>query len=150
MNTIEDTQVTLNPVYSPEIKLSGPLPRLECFSFFHHLGRGVGAPHSFSALLRHQPALPRVVVFLSIRVVGVPHLQEEDKYLIDKLRTLSGFYLMTYRVGYRDPLDVRGLTKPTLERIIELERGIVPIGSNKALENEIYKITKAANNTNHM
>jgi len=150
MNTIEDTQVTLNPVYSPEIKLSGPLPRLECFSFFHHLGRGVGAPHSFSALLRHQPALPRVVVFLSIRVVGVPHLQEEDKYLIDKLRTLSGFYLMTYRVGYRDPLDVRGLTKPTLERIIELERGIVPIGSNKALENEIYKITKAANNTNHI
>ncbi|OAV89538.1 hypothetical protein, variant [Puccinia triticina 1-1 BBBD Race 1] len=149
-NTLDNTEITLNPVYSPDVKLSGPLPRLECFSFFHHLGEGIGAPHSFSALLRHQPALPRVVVFLSIRVVGVPHLQEEDKYLIDKLRTLSGFYLMTYRVGYRDPLDLRGLTKPTLERIVELERGIVPIGSNKALEDEIYKITKAANNTNHI
>ncbi|PLW29251.1 hypothetical protein PCANC_15749 [Puccinia coronata f. sp. avenae] len=150
ISTIEDTEVTLNPVYSPDVKLSGPLPRLECFSFFHHLGKGIGAPHSFSALLRHQPALPRVVVFLSIRVVDVPHLQEEDKYLIDKLRTLSGFYLMTYRVGYRDSLDVRGLTKPTLERIVELERGIMPIGSNKALEDEIYKISKAANNTNHI
>ncbi|EFP81578.2 uncharacterized protein PGTG_07827 [Puccinia graminis f. sp. tritici CRL 75-36-700-3] len=149
-NTFDNQAITLNPVYSPDVILSGPLPRLECFSFFHHLGEGIGAPHSFSALLRHQPALPRVVVFLSIRVVSVPHLQEEDKYLIDKLRTLSGFYLMTYRVGYRDPLDLRGLTKPTLERIIELERGIVPIGSNSALEDEIYKITKAANNTNHI
>ncbi|KAI7957517.1 hypothetical protein MJO28_004612 [Puccinia striiformis f. sp. tritici] len=149
-STWDNSEITLNPAFSQDIVLSGPLPRLECFSFFHHLGEGIGAPHSFSALVRHQPALPRVVVFLSIRVVGVPHLQEEDKYLIDKLRTLSGFYLMTYRVGYRDPLDLRGLTKPTLERIIELERGIVPIGANKALEDDIYKITKAANNTNHI
>lgn len=148
--TLENTELTINPAYSLGVNLSGPLPRLECFSFFHHLGEGIGAPHSFSALLRHQPALPRVVVFLSIRVVGVPHLQEEDKYLIDKLRTLSGFYLMTYRVGYRDPLDLRGLAKPTLERIIELERGIVPMGLNKALEEEISKLTNAANNTNHI
>ncbi|MBW0500804.1 hypothetical protein O181_040519 [Austropuccinia psidii MF-1] len=148
--TFELDGLTFNPHYMPDIVPSGPLPRLECFAFFHHLGIGIGAPHSFSALLKHQPALPRVVVFLTIRVVGVPHLQEEDKYLIDKLRTLAGFYLMTYRIGYREPLDLRGLAKPTLERILELERSFQLHEDSYLLEDEISKITRAANNTSHI
>ncbi|CAH7687488.1 potassium transporter-domain-containing protein [Phakopsora pachyrhizi] len=149
-NTLDLNELTINPEFMKGIKLSGPLPRIECFAFFHHLGEGIGAPHSFTALLRHQPSIPRVVVFLSIRVVGVPHLQEEDKFLIDKLRTVTGFYLMTYRVGYRDSLDLRGLAKPTLERIISLERGISLPGSNSLVEENILKIVQASQNTNHI
>ncbi|KAG0142024.1 hypothetical protein CROQUDRAFT_663100 [Cronartium quercuum f. sp. fusiforme G11] len=141
----EEPGLRLNPLFLDGATVTGPLPRLECFSFFHHLGKGVGAPHAFTSLLKHQPALPKVIVFLSIRVVDVPHLLEEDKYLINKLRTLDAL-----RVGYRDPLDLRGLTRPTLERIVSLERGQTPVGQNLALDSRIAQIVKTSENANHI
>lgn len=143
-------ELTLNPTFYEGRRLSDPLPRLESFSFFHHLGRGIGAPHAFTSLLKHQPALPRVIVFLSIRVVGVPHLEDEDKYLIDKLRSLEGFYLMTLRLGYKDPLDLRDLIKPTLARIVAMERGTNLAGHNIAIESRISQFVKASENCNHI
>ncbi|EGG09512.1 uncharacterized protein MELLADRAFT_104243 [Melampsora larici-populina 98AG31] len=137
--------LTLNPEFYEGRRLTDPLPRLECFSFFHHHGRGIGAPHAFTSLLKHQPALPRVIVFLSIRVVGVPHLQEEDKYLIDKLRSLEAL-----RLGYKDDLDLRDLTGPTLQRIVAMERGTNMPGHNFSIESRISQFVKASENTNHI
>ncbi|KAH9824989.1 potassium transporter-domain-containing protein [Melampsora americana] len=137
--------LTLNPAFYEGRSLGDPLPRLECFSFFHHHGRGIGAPHSFTSLLKHQPALPRVIVFLSIRVVGVPHLQEEDKYLIDKLRSLEAL-----RLGYKDDLDLRDLTTPTLQRIVAMERGTNVAGQNPSIESRIAQFVKASENSNHI
>lgn len=78
-------------------------------SFFHHLGSGNGAPHSFTAMVQRQMTLPRVVVILAIRIVDVPRLDEEDKILINKLRSMEGFYVMKLRLGYRQDVDVSTL-----------------------------------------
>lgn len=88
------------PTWQGQLDLATPhglcaLPRVGALTYFHHLGSGAGAPHSFTALVQQSLSLPRVVIFLSIRVVGAPHLMEEDKYLVDKVRTLEGFYVMS-------------------------------------------------------
>ena len=64
--------------------------KVPLFSFFHHLGSGNGAPHSFTSMVRRQLVLPRIVVFLAIRIVDVPRLDEEDTILINKFRSLEG------------------------------------------------------------
>ena len=66
-------------------------------------------------------------------------MDESDKILLNKLKGLDGFYMMTLRLGYRDNIDVsaltyslsgahrdsqlRGLEKPTLQRILRIESG---------------------------
>ena len=73
-----------------------------------------GVPHSFVSFLQRYPALPEIVVrsrlsggqpqlsdqiqiFLSTRIVGVPHVPEEDRYIVNKVRSLQGFYGVTLR-----------------------------------------------------
>ncbi|GAA98272.1 uncharacterized protein L969DRAFT_341840 [Mixia osmundae IAM 14324] len=125
------------------------LPRMECFSFFHHLGEGVGAPHSFSSQLRHMPVLPRVCVFLAIKTVNVPHLQEEDKYMVDKLRAIDGLYVMRYRLGYRDKVDLRNMVQPVLQRIVDMERGGRLPGTAAEIDAKVALIEAAARTPTH-
>lgn len=57
-------------------------------------------------MVKRQLSLPRIVVFMSIRVVDYPRLEDEDKLVINKLRAVPGFYAMKYRIGYREAVDV--------------------------------------------
>ncbi|ORY35332.1 potassium transporter-domain-containing protein [Naematelia encephala] len=80
-----------------------PLAKIPVMAIFHRndsTGRGV--PHSFASFLQRYPALPAVVIFLTTRVVGVPHVPEEDKYVVNKVRSFDGFYSVTMRNGYHD------------------------------------------------
>ena len=61
------------------------LPRLQCTAVFQRAIGGVGAPHSFVSLLRHMPALPRVVIFLETRQSALAHVPYTDRYFVRKV-----------------------------------------------------------------
>lgn len=65
--------------------------------FYRNDSAGRGVPHGFASFVRRYPALPQVVIFLSTRVVGVPHVPLEDRYVVTKVRTFDGFFTVTMR-----------------------------------------------------
>jgi KUP system potassium uptake protein len=67
-----------------------PLPRMSTMAVFHKLSSGKGVPHTFYGFLKQWPALPRVVVFLSVRIMPMAHVDKEEQYRINKVRTLPG------------------------------------------------------------
>ncbi|GAA5826471.1 hypothetical protein JCM5353_001833 [Sporobolomyces roseus] len=109
------------------------LPRLPIFAFFHNSSaiQHDGVPHSFSAFLRSYPSLPSVIVFLTVRTVGVPHVSEEDRYLVDRVRTFNGTYVCTLRFGYRDVKSLENIVHPLRSRIVALEARSDPANLDK-------------------
>lgn len=83
-----------------------PLPRMSTMAIFHKLSSGKGVPHTFYGFLKQWPALPRVVVFLSVRIMPIAHVEKEEQYRINKVRSLPGFYGATYMKGFRDPFHI--------------------------------------------
>ncbi|KAG8988684.1 hypothetical protein FRB94_002992 [Tulasnella sp. JGI-2019a] len=96
-----------------------PLARLPTCAVFHKLTAGRGVPHTFYGFLRQWPALPRVVIFLSVKTMNINHVPMEDRYAVTKVRTLQGFYGVTYALGFRD--DFLMDTNAIIERICALE-----------------------------
>ncbi|BGO93261.1 hypothetical protein NBRC10512_000086 [Rhodotorula toruloides] len=121
------------------------LARLPVFALFHNHSSSSsdGAPHSFVGFLRSYPALPRIIVFLSVRVVGVPHVTPEDRYLVDRLRQFDGLYTATVSFGYRDKIDLSDVARPLRDRIVALESRSVE--GRGALEEKVAKIDEALN-----
>ena len=68
--------------------------------FYGSTPSGIGVPHSFAEFLRGYPALPRIVVFLNTRIVTVPHVNNQFRYSVNKVRSMEGFYSITMRIGY--------------------------------------------------
>ncbi|KAG8843145.1 hypothetical protein FRB96_004344 [Tulasnella sp. 330] len=96
-----------------------PLARIPTCAVFHKLTAGRGVPHTFYGFLRQWPALPRVVIFLSVKTMNINHVPIEDRYFVTKVRTLQGFYGVTYALGFRD--DFLMDTDSIIERICTLE-----------------------------
>ncbi|GAA5988610.1 hypothetical protein JCM11641_005181 [Rhodosporidiobolus odoratus] len=98
------------------------IARPPVFALFHNHSSfsSDGAPHAFTAFLRSYPALPAIIVFLTVRTVGVPHVSLEDRFLADRLPRYQGVYTAVARFGYRDVLDLSdiGLLRT---RIVALE-----------------------------
>jgi len=83
------------------------LSRVPIMAVFHKIAGGKGVPHTFYAFLKQWPALPRIVVFLSIKILPVGRLPaDEERYVITKVRTLKGFYGVTYQIGFREDFNV--------------------------------------------
>lgn len=128
-------------------KTSRELAVLPITAIFHKFAGGKGTPHSFVGFLRQYPALPRVVIFLSVRVIPVARVPPEDRYVVNKVRSLDGFYGVTYQLGFRDDFDVR--TEIVIEEICRLEMHIR--NNNVAQYGEIIReIRDAAQKTTHI
>ncbi|BGP41752.1 hypothetical protein JCM10450v2_005818 [Rhodotorula kratochvilovae] len=119
------------------------LARLPVFALFHNhsSSSSEGAPHAFTAFIRSYPALPQVIVFLTVRVVGVPQVAFEDRFLVDRLRQFDGLYLATISFGYRDALDLSEIAPPLRDRIIALETRSAHDGEE--LKDKVRKIDEA-------
>ncbi|KAL7409758.1 potassium transporter [Mrakia frigida] len=121
------------------------LARIPTFAIFHKTSStGRGVPAVFQTFLRRWPSLPRVVIFLSTRVVGLAHVEEEDRYLISKVRSLEGFYGVTVRLGFRDQLP--NFVRDLLPRIIAMEAASNPVTA----ERHVKEIIEAGKNTTHI
>ncbi|KAG5650229.1 hypothetical protein H0H81_000252 [Sphagnurus paluster] len=159
--TIEDTnsmaESPLDPIfyYMPGLReksASGEflelerreLARIPTFAVFHKVSKGKGVPHSFIGFIRQWPGLPRVVIFLSICIISMPRVPRGDRYAVTKVRTIEGFYGVTYYVGFRDIFDVQ--VNDLIDKICEVEQQVNP-GSSEAT---IQEIRAVSGNLTHM
>ncbi|KAK2465375.1 hypothetical protein APHAL10511_002729 [Amanita phalloides] len=82
------------------------LQRISTCSIFHKFTRGPGVPHTFVGFIRQWPALPRVVIFLSVCIVPIAHVSEEDRFVVRRVRSLEGIYGVTYYIGFREEFRI--------------------------------------------
>jgi len=120
------------------------LARLPTCAIFHKLSAGKGAPHTFYGFLRQWPSVPRLVIFLSVRVMPINRVPTEDRYRATKVRTIPGFYGVTYMKGFRDKFNVD--LGAILNLILELESTSDPRESRTTFEELRY----AAAHTTHL
>lgn len=147
------------PTYTRSLELadgSASLARLPLFAFFHTTTSGGlnGAPHAFASFVRSYPSLPQVIIFLCVQVVNVPHTASEDeRYLVSRVRSFEGLYLVTLRLGYRDPIDLSRIAGPIRERIVQLEAMDVQPGEvveSEALQEKVAAIDRAIGTVTHV
>ncbi|KAJ7643910.1 potassium transporter [Roridomyces roridus] len=121
-----------------------PLARLQTCAVFHKITRGSGVPHTFVGFVRQWPALPRVVIFLSVSVVPIARVPVEERYAITKVRTVEGFYGVTVYLGFREELDMQ--TGELIDKICALEEQLDPTQRS----GNVGKIRAAARSTTHI
>ncbi|KAG8886271.1 hypothetical protein FRB98_001368 [Tulasnella sp. 332] len=136
------SQESLYLVHEDDAHPRLPLPRLPTCAVFHKLTAGRGVPHTFYGFLRQWPALPRVVIFLSVRTMNINHVPREERYNVTKVRTIKGFYGVTYALGFRDNFCMS--IDDIIDKICLLESRV---GANDEAEansiiQEIYKAVK--------
>lgn len=122
------------------ISLRRELVRIQTCAIFYKISEGKGVPHTFVGFIRQWPALPRVVIFLSVVVVPVAHVPKGEQYVVTKVRSVEGFYGVTHCIGFRDDVDVK--ISDLVEPIVEIERLADP--SNETLFQEIRQATMDA------
>ncbi|KAF8519080.1 potassium transporter [Gautieria morchelliformis] len=125
-------------------KPSRELARIPTMAIFHKFAGGKGIPHTFVGFLRQYPALPRIVVFLSVRIMNVSRISQENRFVVDKVRSMDGFYGVTYQIGYKDDFDVD--TDAIVSHICKLEMQAKGVDSDVA----IHEIREAAKQTTHI
>lgn len=119
------------------------LVRIPTCAIFHKFAAGRGVPHSFVGFIRRWPALPEVVIFLSVCVVPAPRVHPDERYDVNKVRSVKGFYGVTYYIGFRE--DFRVNIDEIVAKISSLEDSSDPRSSE--IMNEIKK---AAFETTHI
>lgn len=125
-------------------QMTTDLARIPSCAIFHKLTAGRGVPHSFYAFIKHLPALPRVVIFLSVRVVPVAYLSQEDAYSVTRVRSIPGFYGVVYRVGFRDDFN------PSIKEIMRLVCDLEARADPENAKRNIRELRDASNNTTHI
>ncbi|KAG8832168.1 hypothetical protein FRC17_001875, partial [Serendipita sp. 399] len=123
-----------------------PLSRMSTMAIFHKLSSGKGVPHTFYGFLKQWPALPRVVIFLSVRIMPIAHVEKEDQYRVTKVRSLPGFYGATYMKGYRDKFNVDIAALVELITVLELRS----VDSKEDAAPVVEEIISASKNATHM
>ncbi|KZT21026.1 potassium transporter [Neolentinus lepideus HHB14362 ss-1] len=108
------------------------LARIPTCAVFHKLTGGKGVPHSFVAFVRQWPALPEVIIFLSVRVIPTARIAPEDRYVVDKVRSVDGFYAATYNLGFREDFDVK--IDEIIEQICTLEARVDPENASERVK----------------
>ncbi|KAJ6621773.1 potassium transporter [Mycena sp. CBHHK59/15] len=121
-----------------------PLVRLPTCAVFHKFSHGQGAPHTFIGFIRQWPALPRVVIFLSVSVVPIAWVSKENRYGITKVRSVEGFYGVTAYLGFREEFDIR--VGEIIEQICELELQMDP----RQISGTVEQIRTVARSTTHI
>ncbi|GJE85382.1 KUP/HAK/KT family potassium transporter [Phanerochaete sordida] len=120
------------------------LARLPTCAVFHRMTSGKGVPHSFAAFVRQWPALPRVVIFLSVHVMSVAEVEPEERYTLRKVPAVRGFYVVIYRIGYRETFNVK--VEAFIDKICDLEAREDPVNSAAT----IAEVRTAARRVTHI
>ncbi|CAG8709151.1 4903_t:CDS:2 [Dentiscutata erythropus] len=59
-------------------------------------------PLSFTHFINHFPALPQIIIFMSVHHVAIPHVSEVDRLIISKIGEYDGCYQVVARYGYME------------------------------------------------
>jgi len=120
------------------------LARLPTCAIFHKTSAGKGAPHTFYGFLRQWPSVPRIVIFLSVRVKPIARIPAEERYQVTKVRSIPGFYGVTYVKGFKDKYDIN--IDAIFSLIMEVEGNVDPRESRVSIDALRY----AAAHTTHL
>ncbi|KIY46736.1 potassium transporter [Fistulina hepatica ATCC 64428] len=126
-------------VDAPQVRRT--LTRIPTCAVFHKVTPARGIPHTFVGFVRQWPALPRVVVFLSVYTLPVARVPLSERYIVDKTRAVEGFYSATYQVGFRDDFDFR--LEEIVGRICAIVQQSDPTGCDKKID-EIRRVCRTA------
>ena len=69
--------------------------------------------------LRQWPSLPAFGIFLTTRVLPVPHVEDADRYVVSRVEVLPGFYGVAQFLGFRDEAALH--FDEIVARVAELE-----------------------------
>ncbi|KAF9013196.1 potassium transporter [Cyathus striatus] len=119
------------------------LQRIPTCAVFHKIAQGRGVPHTFVGFIRQWPALPRVVIFLSVSIVPIARVPPENRYAVNKVRSIDGLYGVTYYIGFRDDFNVQ--VDELVEKICTVERQC-----NPRAEAAIREIKAAVQSATHI
>lgn len=100
--------------------------RMPVAAVFWKTSGGSGVPHAFAHFLTKYPAVPQIVVFLSLRVLAVARIPRGYRIVVNKTRRYAGFYGVTLRNGYLDELDLQEFSEDLMTEILKLEKSIGP------------------------
>jgi len=104
---------------------------------------GLGVPLSFSHYIHHFPAVPEVLVFISIRPVAVPQVSEDDRIIAEKVERYEGVYRVIVRYGYTDSIDQgRQFVQNLLKEIARIDpKSKVNSSENKVITHVVGRQT---------
>ncbi|KIY45499.1 potassium transporter [Fistulina hepatica ATCC 64428] len=120
------------------------LTRIPTCAVFHKVTPARGIPHTFVGFIRQWPALPRVVVFLSVYILPIARVPPSERYIVDKTRAVEGFYSATYQVGFRDHFGFR------LEEIVDRMCTILQQSDPTDCEKKIDEIRRVCCKATHI
>ncbi|KAL1745592.1 potassium transporter [Schizophyllum fasciatum] len=118
------------------------LSRIPTCGVFHKFTTGGGVPHTFVGFIRQYPALPSVVIFLSVCVVPIARVDSDMRYVVQKTRSLDGFYSATYYLGFRETFDVK--VDEIIDRICAIEMTSAPRTQAKRTIEDIRRAAKTS------
>ncbi|KAH8984779.1 potassium transporter [Lactarius hatsudake] len=126
------------------------LSRLPLLAIFHGVSHERGVPPSFTGFLRQWPSLPTFGVFLTTRVLPVPHVDDADRYVVSRVEVLPGFYGVAQFLGFRDEAVLR--MDEIVARIGALEERYAEADGNKrtAVHRRVTQLQELARHPTHI
>ncbi|RHZ88660.1 hypothetical protein Glove_21g325 [Diversispora epigaea] len=112
-----------------------PVNRLPGIGLFYKEA-GMGVPLSFCHFTRHFPAVPEILIFITIRTISIPLVGEEDRLTIKKVGHYEKVYQVIGRYGYTENIyQGEEFIKKLVTAICEIDPKAKTILEN--LENEV-------------
>ncbi|KAH9055355.1 potassium transporter [Lactarius vividus] len=126
------------------------LSRLPLLAIFHGVSHERGVPPSFTGFLRQWPSLPTFGVFLTTRVLPVPHVDDADRYVVSCVEVLPGFYGIAQFLGFRDEAALR--MDEIVARIGALEERYAEADGNKhaTVDRRVAQLQELARHPTHI
>jgi hypothetical protein len=150
-----------------EVEERRVLSRLPLLAIFHGVSHERGVPPSFtgtharpsrSLLATHSPsahrfpeamaALPTFGVFLTTKVLPVPHVSDTDRYVVSRVEVIPGFYGVAQYLGFRDQAALR--IDEIVERIREIEERYPDADRRAAARARIEQLVELARRPTHV
>lgn len=66
---------------------------------------GFGIPLTFEHFVQHFPAVPQILIFISIRPLAIPYVGEGDRLVVTKIKDYHGCYRVIARYGYMEDVS---------------------------------------------
>jgi KUP system potassium uptake protein len=101
-----------------------------------------------TGFLRQWPALPTFGVFLTTKVLPVPHVNDTDRYVVSRVEVLPGFYGVAQYLGFRDQATLR--IDEIVARIGEIEDRYPDADRRAAGRARIEQLVELARHPTHM
>ncbi|KAF8266790.1 potassium transporter [Lactarius quietus] len=124
------------------------LSRLPLLAIYHGVSHERGVPPSFTGFLRQWPALPTFGVFLTTKVLPVPHVNSADRYVVSRVEVLPGFYGVAQYLGFRDQAALH--MDEVIARIGEIEERYPDADRRAAARARIEQLVELARRPTHV